>query len=73
MKYLCFGYYDKGKFDGMADSERNALTFFQDAGNLTMRAMMEMVDTSIMPPPMIASVGAVAEIPKAVNAKSTRR
>jgi ATP-dependent Clp protease ATP-binding subunit ClpA len=55
------------------DSERNALTFFQDAGNLTMRAMMEMVDTSIMPPPMIASVGAVAEIPKAVNAKSTRR
>ena len=25
MKYLCFGYYDKGKFDGMAESERNAM------------------------------------------------
>ena len=23
MKYLCFGYYDKAKFDGMAESERN--------------------------------------------------
>ena len=22
MKYLCFGYYDKGKFDGMTESER---------------------------------------------------
>src|ERR1700740_3863489 len=25
MKYICFGYYDKGKFDGMAESERNAM------------------------------------------------
>ncbi len=25
MKYLCFGYYDKSKFDGMTDSERNAM------------------------------------------------
>jgi hypothetical protein len=25
VKYLCFGYYDKGKFDGMTDSERNAM------------------------------------------------
>jgi hypothetical protein len=24
MKYVCFGYYDKGKFDGMTESERNA-------------------------------------------------
>ncbi len=24
MKYLCFGYYDKGKFDGMTESEQNA-------------------------------------------------
>ena len=24
MKYICFGYYDKGKFDGMAEDERNA-------------------------------------------------
>jgi hypothetical protein len=25
MKYVCLGYYDKGKFDGMAESERNAM------------------------------------------------
>ena len=25
MKYLCFGYYDKGKFDAMSESERNAM------------------------------------------------
>ena len=25
MKYLCLGYYDKGKFDGMTESERNAM------------------------------------------------
>ena len=25
MKYLCLGYYDKGKFNGMTESERNAM------------------------------------------------
>ena len=25
MKYLCFGYYDKDKFDGMTENERNAM------------------------------------------------
>ena len=25
MKYLCFGFYDKSKFDGMTESERNAM------------------------------------------------
>ena len=25
MKYLCFGYYDKDKFDGMTETERNAM------------------------------------------------
>src|SRR5215467_3657922 len=25
MKYVCFGYYDKGKFDGMTEAERNAM------------------------------------------------
>jgi hypothetical protein len=25
MKYLCFGYYDKSKFDGMSETERNAM------------------------------------------------
>jgi hypothetical protein len=25
MKYICFGYYDKSKFDGMTEAERNAM------------------------------------------------
>jgi hypothetical protein len=25
MKYICFGYYDKAKFDGMTESERNTM------------------------------------------------
>jgi hypothetical protein len=25
MKYICFGYYDKDKFDGMSEDERNAM------------------------------------------------
>jgi hypothetical protein len=25
MKYVCFGYYDKSKFDAMTESERNAM------------------------------------------------
>jgi hypothetical protein len=25
MKYICFGYYDKSKFEGMTESERNAI------------------------------------------------
>jgi hypothetical protein len=25
VKYLCFGYYNKDKFDGMSESERNAM------------------------------------------------
>lgn len=25
MKYLCFGYYDKSKFEGMTEEERNAM------------------------------------------------
>ena len=25
MKYICLGYYDKGKFDGMSEAERNAM------------------------------------------------
>ncbi len=25
MKYLCFGYYDKSKFDAMSDTERDAM------------------------------------------------
>ena len=25
MKYICFGYYDKGKFEGMTAAEQNAM------------------------------------------------
>jgi hypothetical protein len=25
MKYVCFGYYDKGKFEGKTESERNTV------------------------------------------------
>ena len=25
MKYVCLGYYDKGKFDGLPESERNSM------------------------------------------------
>jgi hypothetical protein len=25
MKYLCFGYYDEGKSDGMTEGEQNAM------------------------------------------------
>ena len=25
MKYICLGYYDKSKFDAMAESDRNAM------------------------------------------------
>jgi len=25
VKYICLGYYDKGKFDGMTEAERNAI------------------------------------------------
>ena len=25
MKYICLGYYDKGKFDGLSEAERNAM------------------------------------------------
>ena len=25
MKYICLGYYDKGKFVGMTEAERNAM------------------------------------------------
>jgi ATP-dependent Clp protease ATP-binding subunit ClpB len=55
------------------DSETSKLTFYKDAQELPMHAMMQMVDASVIPPPMIASISAVAEMPKAANARSTRR
>jgi ATP-dependent Clp protease ATP-binding subunit ClpA len=55
------------------DSEGNKLTFFKDAEDLSTHAMLQMVDDSIVPPPMIASATAIAELPRVANARSTRR
>jgi ATP-dependent Clp protease ATP-binding subunit ClpA len=55
------------------DPERSALSFFKDAEDLPTYAMLQMVDASIVPPPLTASVSAVTEMPRAANAKSTRR
>jgi len=55
------------------DSEQSTLDFFKDAEDLSTHAMLQMVDASIVPPPMVASVSAITEIPRAANAKSTRR
>ena len=55
------------------DSEQSRLDFFKDAEDLSTHAMLQMVDASIVPPPMVASVSAITEIPRAANAKSTRR
>jgi len=55
------------------DSEGGKLNFFKDAEDLSTHAMLQMVDDSIVPPPMIASASAIAEVPRAANARSTRR
>ena len=49
------------------------LIFFKDAEDLSTHAMLQMVDASIVPPPMVAQTSAVAEMPKVANARSTRR
>jgi ATP-dependent Clp protease ATP-binding subunit ClpA len=55
------------------DVEAGKLIFYKDAEDLSAHAMLGMVDDSIVPPPMIATTTAVAEMPRVVNAKSTRR
>jgi ATP-dependent Clp protease ATP-binding subunit ClpA len=49
------------------------LTFFKEAEDMPAYAMLQMVDTSIAPPLGSFTAGAVAEIPRAVNGKATRR
>jgi hypothetical protein len=49
------------------------LIFYKDAEDLSTHAMLQMVDDSIVPPPMIASASAIAEMPRVANARSTRR
>ena len=55
------------------DGDARKLIFFKDAEDLSANAMLQMVDDSIVPPPMIASTSAVTEMPRVANAKSTRR
>lgn len=55
------------------DTDATKLIFFKDAEDLSTHAMLQMVDASIVPPPMIASASVVAEMPRVANAKSTRR
>ena len=55
------------------DSERSRLTFFKDAESLATYAMLQMVDASIVPPSVAATASAVVELPRAANARSSRR
>jgi ATP-dependent Clp protease ATP-binding subunit ClpA len=55
------------------DGEAGKLIFFKDAEDLSANAMLQMVDESIVPPPVIASTTVVAEMPRVANARSTRR
>ena len=49
------------------------LTFFKEAEDMPAYAMLQMVDISITPPVGSFTAGAVAEIPRAVTGKATRR
>jgi ATP-dependent Clp protease ATP-binding subunit ClpB len=55
------------------DSDNSELVFFKEAENVTVYAMMELVGSSIAPPPAAAAAGTVVEMPKAANARSTRK
>jgi ATP-dependent Clp protease ATP-binding subunit ClpA len=55
------------------DFEGAGLTFFKEAEDMPAYAMVQMVDISIAPPLGAYSAGAVTEMPRSVNAKTTRR
>ena len=55
------------------DEAQTRLTFFKEAEDMPAYAMAQMVDTSIAPPAGNFSAGAVAETPRAMNAKTSRR
>jgi ATP-dependent Clp protease ATP-binding subunit ClpA len=55
------------------DSDAGKLIFFKDAEDLSTHAMLQMVDDTIVAPPMIASASVMAELPRVANAKSSRR
>jgi ATP-dependent Clp protease ATP-binding subunit ClpB len=55
------------------DAVLTKLTFFKEAEDMPAYAMVQMVDTSIAPPTGTYTVGAVADPPRAANARGTRR
>jgi ATP-dependent Clp protease ATP-binding subunit ClpA len=55
------------------DGDAQKLIFYKDAEDLSTQAMLQLVDDSIVPPPMIASASAIAEMPRVANARSSRR
>jgi ATP-dependent Clp protease ATP-binding subunit ClpB len=55
------------------DNSLSRLTFFKEAEDMPAYAMAQMVDTSIAPPLSTFSAGTVAEMPRAINARSSRR
>lgn len=55
------------------DASLARLTFFKEAEDMPAYAMVQMVDTSIAPPLGSFSIGAVADPPRAINARSSRR
>jgi ATP-dependent Clp protease ATP-binding subunit ClpA len=55
------------------DDSVSRLTFYKEAEDMPAYAMVQMVDTSITPPLSTLSAGAVAEQPRVINARSSRR
>jgi ATP-dependent Clp protease ATP-binding subunit ClpA len=55
------------------DSEACKLVFFKDDENMTTYTMLQMVDESIVPPPMVAVASGITEMPRVATAKSTKR
>jgi ATP-dependent Clp protease ATP-binding subunit ClpB len=54
------------------DAAQTRLTFFKEAEDMPAYAMVQMVDTSVMPPLGNLSTGAAAEQPRVINARSSR-
>jgi hypothetical protein len=54
------------------DAGAGHLTFFKEAEDMPAYAMVQMVDTSLCVQPSLAA-GAVVEMPKTANARSSRR
>ncbi len=55
------------------DASGSHLTFMKEAEDVAIQAMLQMVDGSIAPPPVLAAASAVAEPKMAANAKGSRR